>query len=89
MALTLNEHHLLVPSMLPRDKPGLRLHDLRKTLTKKNNRRSRSSNDDLSNEGKVLLSLFWSFVRRLQLVRNKKPQRSVVSIPAFTFTATK
>ncbi len=34
VALTLDEHRLLVPSMLPRDKPGLHLADLSKMLRK-------------------------------------------------------
>jgi hypothetical protein len=33
VALTLDEHRLLVPSMLPRDKPGLHLADLGKILS--------------------------------------------------------
>ena len=36
VALTLDEHRLLVPSMLPRDKPGLHFADLSKILSIKN-----------------------------------------------------
>ena len=36
VALTLDEHRLLVPSMLPRDKPGLHFADLSRMLSMRN-----------------------------------------------------
>lgn len=36
VALTLDEHRLLVPSMLPRDKPGFHFADLSKMLSIRN-----------------------------------------------------
>jgi len=35
IALALNDRELLIPSMLPKEKPGMQLHQLQKLIRKK------------------------------------------------------
>lgn len=49
VALTLDDNRLLVPSMLPRDKPGLHLVDLRKIWS--GNSSSAYTNSAMNTEG--------------------------------------
>jgi len=51
IALSLNDEQLLVPSMLPKEKPGMQLHQLQKLIAKK-----RKSVDKVYLEVKILTS---------------------------------
>ena len=58
VALILDDHRLLVPSMLPRDKPGIFFSQLRKRATSQESSSSRES--DHCTEGKVMILLYIS-----------------------------
>ena len=49
IALSLNDEQLLVPSMLPKEKPGMQLHQLQKLINKK-----RKPSEKVSLEAKIL-----------------------------------
>jgi len=52
IALSLNDEQLLVPSMLPKEKPGMQLHQLQKLIAKK-----RKPSEKVSLEAKILTRL--------------------------------
>ena len=56
VALILDERRLLVPSMLPRDRPGLRLPGLRQTPNDEDRSASVDSSEVIS--GKMIYCLF-------------------------------
>lgn len=49
IALSLNDKQLLVPSMLPKEKPGMQLHQLQKLIAKR-----RKSDEKVYLEVKIL-----------------------------------
>ena len=49
IALSLNDEQILVPSMLPKEKPGMQLHQLQKLINKK-----RKPSEKVSLEAKIL-----------------------------------
>ena len=49
IALSLNDEQLLVPSMLPKEKPGMQLHQLQKLIAKR-----RKSDEKVYLEVKIL-----------------------------------
>lgn len=49
IALSLNDEQLLVPSMLPKEKPGMQLHQLQKLINKK-----RKPSEKVSLEAEIL-----------------------------------
>ena len=50
IALSLNDQQLLVPSMLPKEKPGMQLHQLQKLIAKR-----RKSDEKVYLEVEILL----------------------------------
>ena len=53
IALSLNDEQLLVPSMLPKEKPGMQLHQLQKLIAKR-----RKPDDKVYLEVKILTRQF-------------------------------